>query len=97
MKKQEFAARLAKDCDITQAKAAECLDAIFDTAPGKGIIASELNDGRDMPIVGFGTFKARNTKARMGRNPQTGASIQIKASKSVGFTAGKGLKDRIKS
>lgn len=96
MKKQEFAARLAKDCDVTQAKAAEIIDAIFDTAPGKGIIATELDAGRDMPIVGFGTFKTRATAARTGRNPQTGASIQIKAGRSVGFAAGKGLKDRVK-
>lgn len=96
MKKQEFAARLAKDCDLTQAKAAEVIDAIFDTAPGKGIIASVLDTGGDMPIVGFGTFKTRATKARTGRNPQTGAAIQIKASKAVGFSAGKGLKDRVK-
>ncbi len=96
MKKQDFAAKLAKNCDISQAKAAECIDAIFSTKSREGIIATELDAGRDMTITGFGTFKTRRMKARTGRNPQTGAAIQIAARNTVSFRAGKGLKDRVK-
>ncbi|MDA0345644.1 MAG: HU family DNA-binding protein, partial [Proteobacteria bacterium] len=47
-------------------------------------------------LVGFGTFSVRHRAARMGRNPQTGAAIQIAASKVPGFKAGKGLKDKVR-
>ena len=48
-----------------------------------------------MSLVGFGTFNVRHRAARTGRNPQTGATIQIAASKSVGFKAGKALKESL--
>ena len=96
MKKQDFAAKLAKQCDISQAKAGDVIDAIFSTKPRHGIIATELDAGRDMTITGFGTFKTRRMKARTGRNPQTGAEIKIAARNTVSFRAGKGLKDRVK-
>lgn len=96
MKKQEFAAKLAKQTDISQQKAMEVIDSIFSTESGHGIIAVELDAGRQFPIVGFGTFKTRHQKARTGRNPQTGASIEIPARNVVSFSAGKGLKDRVR-
>ena len=52
------------------------------------------NDGK-VQIVGFGTFSVKERAARTGRNPRTGESIEIAASKSVGFKPGKGLKDRL--
>lgn len=56
-------------------------------------ITSELADGGDVTLVGFGTFKVSARTARKGRNPQTGAEIQITASNAPGFKAGKALKD----
>lgn len=97
MNKQDFAAKLAGQTDISKAKALEVIDSIFSTKDGEGIIAAELDAGRDFSVVGFGTFKTRSTKARTGRNPQTGATINIAAGKSVSFRAGKGLKDRVRA
>lgn len=95
MTKQDFAEKLAGKTGISKAKAIEVIDTIFSTKPGHGIIAVELDAGRDMTITGFGTFKTRWTKARMGRNPQTGEAIHIAARNSVSFRAGKGLKSRV--
>jgi nucleoid DNA-binding protein len=81
---------------LTKAKAGDVLDSIFTTEARKGIIAVELDAGRDFTITGFGTFGTRNRKARMGRNPQTGAAIQIPAMTVPTFRAGKGLKDRVR-
>ncbi len=96
MTKQEFAEKLARKTGISKAKSLDVIDAIFSTGPGQGIIAIELDAGRDLTITGFGTFKTRWTKARMGRNPQTGESIHIAARNSVSFRAGKGLKNRVR-
>jgi nucleoid DNA-binding protein len=95
--KQDFAEKLAGQTDMSKAKAMDVIDAIFSTKPGHGIIAVELDAGRDMTITGFGTFKTRRTKERKGRNPQTGAEITISARNSVSFRAGKGLKDRVRN
>ena len=96
MTKQDFAEKLAKKTDLSKAKAMDVIDAIFSTKAGEGIIAVELDAGRDFTITGFGTFKTRKTKARKGRNPQTGKEITIAARRSVSFRAGKGLKERIR-
>ena len=96
MKKDDFAEKLANKCDLSKTKAMEVLDTIFSTKPREGIIAIELDAGRDFTITGFGTFKTRKTKARKGRNPQTGKEITIKARKVVSFKAGQGLKDRVR-
>lgn len=95
MTKQDFAEKLARQNGISKAQAMGVIDSIFSTKPGNGIIAGELDAGRDFTITGFGTFKTRRTKARMGRNPQTGAPIHISARNSVSFRAGKGLKSRV--
>ena len=58
--------------------------------------AGSLASGDSVALVGFGTFNVRHRAARMGRNPQTGESIQISASKSVGFKVGKALKESLK-
>jgi nucleoid DNA-binding protein len=93
--KTDMAKKLAKKCDLTQAKAAEIIDTIFGTDPGKGIIAVELDAGRKVTITGFGTFETRRRKARVGRNPATGATIQIAATTVAAFRVGQSLKDRV--
>jgi DNA-binding protein HU-beta len=96
MNKDDFAAKLAKKTDLTKAKARDVIDAVFSTDPGHGIIAVELDAGRDFTITGFGTFGTRRRKAREGRNPRTGETIQIPAMTVPTFKAGKGLKDRVR-
>ncbi len=95
MNKSEMAEKLAHKCEISQAKAAEIISCIFDTKPGRGIIAIELDADRDVSIAGFGKFETRRRSARTGRNPATGETIQIAAKKYPAFKAGKGLKDRV--
>jgi len=95
MNKKELADKLAGKCDLSKAKAQEVVSALFDTKPGQGIIAIELDAGRDVQILGFGNFGTKNRAARMGRNPATGATITIAAKKYPFFKAGKGLKDRV--
>lgn len=95
MTKSDMAAKLATNCDISQAKAAEIIDCIFSTKSGEGIIAVELDAGRKVSIAGFGTFETRRRKAREGRNPATGQTIMIAAATVPAFKAGKGLKDRV--
>ena len=95
MTKQEFAEKLADQTGISKAKAVQAIDCIFSTKPGEGIIATELDAGRRMTVTGFGTFATRHSKARRGRNPQTGAPIMIAARTSPSFRGGKGLKTRI--
>jgi DNA-binding protein HU-beta len=90
-----MAAKLAGKCDLTQAKAAEIVACIFDTKPGTGIIAVELDAGRKVSIPGFGTFGTKYRGARQGRNPATGATITIAGKTYPFFKAGKGLKDRV--
>jgi len=95
MNKSQMAEKLANKCDISIAKAAEVINCIFDTKPGHGIIAVELDADRDVAIAGFGKFETRRRSARTGRNPATGETIQIAARKYPAFKAGKGLKDRV--
>ncbi len=67
MNKKEMAEKLAKKCDISQSKAAEIVNCIFDTKPGHGIIAVELDAGRKVQIPGFGTFLTKRRSARKVR------------------------------
>jgi len=89
MTKAELIAGIAKETGLTKADAERALNAFFDI--GKNAIKKE---GR-LPLAGFGTFVVVNRKARTGRNPQTGAPIQIKASKVVRFRPGKELKESL--
>ena len=70
----------------SKAAAARAIDAVLD-----GIAAGLKKDG-NVQLIGFGTFAVKSRAARTGRNPQTGATIKIKASKTVGFKAGAALK-----
>ena len=93
--KTEMAEKLAKKTELSKAKAAEVVDAIFSSDSNKGIIAVELDADREVRISGFGTFYTSRSKARVGRNPATGAAIQIAAKKHAKFRPAKGLKDRV--
>jgi len=95
MTKTEMIKKLAKKTGLTQKDAAAAVDAIFDTRPGKGIIAVELDANRQVTIPGFGTFKTVHRKARMGKNPRTGQPIQISARTAAVFKPGKSLKERV--
>jgi DNA-binding protein HU-beta len=92
MNKSDLVDALSFMTGMTKADAAKALDALFGT---DGVIAETLKKGERVQITGFGTFEAKLRKARTGRNPRTGATIQIAASKTPGFRAGKGLKDAI--
>ena len=89
MNKADLIDAVAESADISKAAAARCVDTVFDS------ISGSLAKGDPVTIVGFGTFSVKARAARTGRNPQTGESIQIAASKLPGFKAGKGLKDAV--
>lgn len=93
MNKSDLVDALASKSGMTKADSARAIDALF--SPDGGIIAKALKGGTRVQITGFGTFESKHRKARMGRNPRTGQAIQIAASKTPGFRAGKGLKDAI--
>jgi len=93
--KTEMAQKLAKKVDISQAKAGEAIDAIFDSKPGQGIIAVELDAGRDVSIGGFGKFSTKRRSARQGRNPRTGEAMTISARTVAVFKPAQALKDRV--
>lgn len=94
MNKTELRDALAKKTDLSKKDADAAINALFST-DRDGIIASEIKKGNKVQITGFGSFESRKRKARKGRNPQTGESINIKATKYPAFKAGKGLKDRV--
>ena len=94
MNKSELVDALANDTGMTKADAGRAVDALFG-ADG-GVIAKALKSGKRVQITGFGTFETKQRKARTGRNPRTGQTIQIAATKTPGFRAGKGLKDAVK-
>ena len=89
MNKSELIEKMADAADISKAAAARALDVMNDE------VASTLKEGGTVSLIGFGTFLVKERAARMGRNPQTGASIEIKASKTPAFKAGKALKDAV--
>ena len=95
MNKTELVEKLAATSDLSKAKASEVVDCIFSTDSGHGIIAIELDAGRDVVITGFGTFATKHRAARMGRNPASGETIQLAAKNYATFKPGKGLKDRV--
>ena len=89
MNKSELIDLIAADADLPKAAAARALDSAISG------ITKALGKGDAVTLVGFGTFSVGARSARTGRNPQTGATIQIKASKSPKFKAGKALKDAV--
>ncbi|MCV6606033.1 MAG: HU family DNA-binding protein [Porticoccaceae bacterium] len=89
MNKAELIDAIAAEADISKASASRALDA------ATGAVASALKKGDQVSLVGFGTFSVKHRAARTGRNPQTGAEIQIAAANVPSFKAGKALKDAV--
>lgn len=86
MTKQELAQKVAADADVSQAQAKEIIDATFDA------ITSELKNGGEVAVSGFGKFSVTKRAAREGRNPATGETIKIAASNGAKFSAAAALK-----
>ena len=89
MNKAELIAQLAEDAGLTKTQANATLDSFIAT------VTKTLKKGDKVTLVGFGTFSVTKRAARMGRNPQTGAAINIKAKKVARFKAGKELSAKI--
>lgn len=89
MRKPELAAYIADKADISAEKSQQVIAAILDQ------ITLALSRDDSVSLVGFGTFEKRHRTARSGKNPQTGAAIEIAASNTVGFKPGKALRDAI--
>ena len=87
MNKTELVAAMAEQADMTKKDAEKALTAFTE------VVAKELKKGGKVQLVGFGTFEVAKRAAREGRNPQTGKSMKIAASKAPKFKAGKALKD----
>lgn len=89
MSKKVIVEAVAREAGMTQAAADKVVSSVLEA------VSAELAKGEKVSFPGFGTFEVRERAARTGRNPQTGAEIQIAASKSVGFKQGSKLKDRV--
>jgi len=89
--KAQLIDRVASGADVSKAAAGRAIDAMIES------ISDTLASDDSVTLVGFGTFSVKERSARVGRNPQTGAEIQIAASKSPGFKAGKLLKNALKA
>ena len=89
MNKTELVAAIADKAEIKKVDAEKALKAFTD------VVAEELKKGGKVQLVGFGTFDVLERPARQGRNPRTGKSMKIKASKAPKFKAGKAFKDAV--
>lgn len=89
MKKAELIAAMANKAGMKKTDAQKALDAFIE------VIGEELTAGEKVQITGFGTFEVSERAAREGRNPQSGETMTIPASKSPKFKAGKVLKDKV--
>ena len=87
--KAELIDKMAASADISKASATRALDAMLDA------VTDSLKQSEQVALVGFGTFTVKERAARQGRNPQTGATIQIAAARIPSFKAGKALKDAL--
>lgn len=90
MTKDEMIALMSSKSGITKRQASEALQTFM------GTVTTQLKKGKKVGFSGFGTFSVSKRKARLGRNPQTGAVINIPATKVPVFRAGKHLKEAIK-
>ncbi len=89
MNKNELIAKVASDAQLTKGEAGEAVEATLEN------IQMALRGGDEVRLVGFGTFSVTSRAATMGRDPRTGASIAIPASKNAKFKAGKALKEAV--
>jgi DNA-binding protein HU-beta len=84
MNKQDLVSAVAKDFGASKAMAKKAVNSVLENI--------RKNVKKGVNLIGFGSFTVGNRKARLGRNPQTGATIKIKASKTIRFRAGKAFK-----
>jgi len=89
MNNAELADQIAAAQGITKADARKLVDAVF------AAVADAAAAGQEVSLNGFGKFKVKDTPAREGRNPSTGATIQIAASKKLSFAPAKAVKDKL--
>ena len=89
MNKQELIDAVASEAGTSKIAAEETINAVFET------ISKTVAAGDTVQLIGFGSFGTGQRAVRTGRNPQTGAAIEIAAAKTVKFTAGKGFKDAV--
>ena len=89
MNKNDLVSKVSDETGLSKSDSAKAVDSVIDT------ITSELKSGGDVRLVGFGTFLVTKRKATTGRNPQTGAEIQIPAANVPKFRACKSLKESL--
>lgn len=89
MNKTELITAVAENAEISKKDAEKAVKAVFD------VITEALKNDDKVQVVGFGTFEVSERAAREGRNPQTGETMMIGASKAPKFKAGKALKDAL--
>jgi DNA-binding protein HU-beta len=89
MNKTDLISAMAKETELSKKDAEAALNSFIN------VVSSELKKGGKIQLVGFGTFEVSERAAREGRNPQTGETMEIKASKAPKFKAGKALKDAV--
>jgi len=89
MNKTDLINAVAEKSELSKKDATKAVDAVFET------VSDALKDGDKVQLIGFGNFEVRERSARKGRNPQTGAEIDIPASKVPAFKPGKALKDAV--
>ena len=89
MNKTELVAAMAEQTQLSKKDAEAALKAFID------VVSEEMKKGEKVQLVGFGTFEVSERAAREGRNPATGESMAIKASKAANFKVGKALKDLV--
>ncbi|WP_232494518.1 HU family DNA-binding protein [Novosphingobium kaempferiae] len=89
MNNSELADVIAADHGLAKTDARKIVDAVFDA------IGNAAAKGEEVSLNGFGKFKVKDSPEREGRNPATGEAMTIKASKKLGFTAAKGVKDKL--
>jgi nucleoid DNA-binding protein len=89
MNKQQLVDKISHEARITKTSAAAALDSFFEG------VTKALKKGQPITFVGFGTFKTANRKARLARNPQTGAEVKVPKRRVVRFNAGKALKSAV--
>ena len=89
MNKQQLVDVVAQNTGMTKKDSVAAVSAIL------GVITTALASGEDVKITGFGSFEVKTREARTGRNPKTGAPVEIPASKYVSFSAGSVLKEKV--
>jgi DNA-binding protein HU-beta len=90
MNKHDLVAKIARETGATKSSAAAAVDSMLE------VITGALKKGDAITFVGFGTFKTTQRRARIARNPRTGAAIKIPKRRVVRFTAGKALKSAVR-